>query len=145
METEQRALAGWGRTSPSVATLVRATSDELAAPGVLDRLTEHGRGAIARGLGRSYGDPAQNGGGTVIELQPGHDPIRLERDPVTGDGLVSVHAATSLDVLLRDAIQVRLLGEHSLHGVRARRLGKRLRILQEHVGDAGHEGLARLR
>lgn len=99
VESEQRALTGWGRTAPTVATLVRATADELATDDRLKSLAE-GRGAIARGLGRSYGDPAQNGGGAVIELQPGRDPIRIDADA----GIAHVDAAVSLDVLLRDIV-----------------------------------------
>jgi decaprenylphospho-beta-D-ribofuranose 2-oxidase len=100
VESEHRALAGWGRTAPSVATVVRATSDELAADGCLERLVAHGRGAIARGLGRSYGDPAQNAGGTVVELQSGSDPIRIDEDA----GLAHVDAGVSFDTLLRTMV-----------------------------------------
>ncbi len=99
METEQRALTGWGRTAPTVATLVRATADELRTDAGLSA-TVGARGAIARGLGRSYGDPAQNGGGAVIELLPGSDPIRIDPEA----GLAHVDAGVSLDVLLRDMV-----------------------------------------
>lgn len=99
MESEQRVLTGWGRTAPTVATVVRATADELASDCGLSTIVDQ-RGAIARGLGRSYGDPAQNGGGAVIELLPGSDPIRL--DATTGTA--HVDAGVSLDALLREIV-----------------------------------------
>ena len=98
METERRSLTGWGRTAPSVATLVRASADELADGG-LDAITDR-RGVIARGLGRSYGDPAQNGGGAVVELVPGDEPIRVDATA----GTATVDAGVSLDRLLREIV-----------------------------------------
>ena len=100
MKTETIELAGWGGTAPSVASVVDVTADELTSEGSLTALDPHGRGMIARGLGRSYGDPAQNGGGTVLRLQPGANPIHL--DPATGT--VTVDAALSLDTLLREIV-----------------------------------------
>jgi decaprenylphospho-beta-D-ribofuranose 2-oxidase len=99
VETEQRALTGWGRTAPTVATVVRATADELSTDAGLSSILGP-RGAIARGLGRSYGDPAQNGGGVVIELQPGGQPIRLD----TVAAVAHVDAGVSLDTLLREIV-----------------------------------------
>lgn len=100
MDVEQRTLAGWGRTAPTVATHVRATARELSDEGLESVVSSGGRGAIARGLGRSYGDPAQNGGGAVIQLAPGDDPITLdERDRV-----VHVDAGLTLDALLREIV-----------------------------------------
>ena len=59
-----------------------------------------GRGAIARGLGRSYGDSAQNAGGTAIELT---DPApEVELDPQRGT--VTASAGTSLDVVLHACV-----------------------------------------
>jgi decaprenylphospho-beta-D-ribofuranose 2-oxidase len=88
-------LTGWGRTAPSVADVVVVSSrdvDELAA--VVKDLPA--RGGIARGLGRSYGDPAQNGGGVVIRLQDRVADIRLD----AAAGTVTVPAGVSLDELL---------------------------------------------
>ncbi len=91
--TRQR-LTGWGRTAPSVADVV--TPDDEA--GVVDVLTTS-RALIARGLGRSYGDAAQVGGGVVVS-NLGLGGIGTIGD----DGVVSVGAGVSFDELLATSI-----------------------------------------
>ncbi|WP_436493165.1 FAD-binding protein [Actinokineospora sp. HUAS TT18] len=94
---ETRALTGWGRTAPSVATVAHpTTADQVAAA----LATAGPRGAIARGLGRSYGDPAQNAGGLVIDMT-GVDEIH-SIDPDTG--LAVLDAGVNLDQLMRAAL-----------------------------------------
>jgi decaprenylphospho-beta-D-ribofuranose 2-oxidase len=90
----RRPLTGWGRTNPSVATLRPAGDDaELAR-----LVTEAGRrGVLARGLGRSYGDAAQNGGGVVVDMTIRHGVLSVD----TGAALVEVEAGASLDHLMR--------------------------------------------
>jgi decaprenylphospho-beta-D-ribofuranose 2-oxidase len=85
-------LAGWGRATPSAAHLVEVDEDALAD--AVKALPE--RGGIARGLGRSYGDPAQNGGGHVIRLVPTHDAVAID----DAAGTVTVSAGVSIDDLL---------------------------------------------
>jgi len=58
------------------------------------------RGAVARGLGRSYGDAAQNAGGLVIDIT-GLDKVHSFD---TLQGLVKVDAGLSLDSLMRLAV-----------------------------------------
>lgn len=87
-------LTGWGRTAPSAARV--STPDDVS--GVDEVLARAGRrGAVARGLGRSYGDAAQNAGGAVL------DATHLDRvrsfDPQRG--VIRVEAGASLDTLMR--------------------------------------------
>jgi decaprenylphospho-beta-D-ribofuranose 2-oxidase len=87
-------LAGWGRTAPTSAEVVAATRDRS----VDDVLAHTGpRGVIARGLGRSYGDAAQNAGGTVFDGRSLSDVIDVD---VTR-GVVRVAGGVSLDELMR--------------------------------------------
>jgi decaprenylphospho-beta-D-ribofuranose 2-oxidase len=95
-ETPERRqlLTGWGRTAPSAATVIAPDTVE----DVEDVLEQPGRrGAIARGLGRSYGDAAQNAGGSVIDATTLDRVIDLDLDR----GVIRIEAGASLDTLLR--------------------------------------------
>ena len=87
-------LTGWGRTAPSAATVVPVTDASVA----LDAVKAPGpRGVVARGLGRSYGDAAQNAGGTVLDLTP----LARVHSVDAVHGSVDVDAGVSLDALMR--------------------------------------------
>jgi decaprenylphospho-beta-D-ribofuranose 2-oxidase len=89
---EPRSLAGWGATSPTTALVVEPTNEKELASVVED---PGPRGVLARGLGRSYGDVAQNAGGRVA-ITTGVAGIRWVRE-----GVVAIEAGTSLEHLLR--------------------------------------------
>ncbi|MGH3607034.1 MAG: FAD-binding oxidoreductase, partial [Pseudonocardiaceae bacterium] len=92
-----RALSGWGRTASSSARVLVQPTLESIQQSVRD---PGSRGVIARGLGRSYGDPAQNAGGLVIDMT-GYNRIHcLDAD----SGLAVVDAGVSLDALMRAAL-----------------------------------------
>jgi decaprenylphospho-beta-D-ribofuranose 2-oxidase len=87
-------LTGWGRIAPSVA--------ELAEPGSVASLAGllqgagHSGGVIARGLGRSYNNAAQCGGGVVVST------ARLNRiiDLDFATGLATCEPGVSLEELM---------------------------------------------
>ena len=100
MPRSVKTLAGWARTAPSRATVL--TGDDVAStPALAEALAGAGsRGVIARGLGRSYGDTAQNAGGLVLDM--------IARDRIHAvdaeTGLIDLDAGVSLDRLMRLAL-----------------------------------------
>jgi decaprenylphospho-beta-D-ribofuranose 2-oxidase len=101
--TAQR-LTGWGRTAPTVAQVLSTRDPELIAKAVAQVAEgggqSKGRGVIARGLGRSYGDNAQNGGGLVIDMTPLSRIHSIDADT----RIVDVDAGASLDTLMKAAL-----------------------------------------
>ncbi len=93
MTSFRRSLTGWGRTNATVAEVLELPNHEVPAA-----LKEVGpRGALVRGLGRSYGDAAQNAGGLVLRLLGAAHQAVLDAQR----GTVTVPAGVSIDDLLR--------------------------------------------
>jgi decaprenylphospho-beta-D-ribofuranose 2-oxidase len=88
-------LCGWGRTAPSTARVLRPRTSGEAEQALAAAAAQPG-GAIARGAGRSYGDVAQNDGGTVIDATG----LRGVLDLDVARGLVRAGAGTTLVELL---------------------------------------------
>ncbi|MEU6607826.1 FAD-binding oxidoreductase [Streptomyces shenzhenensis] len=86
-------VTGWGRTAPTSARLVRPGTYEEAVTAVRNC---GARGGIARGLGRAYGDAAQNAGGAVLDMT-GLDHIHAID---AGSGTVLCDAGVSLHRLM---------------------------------------------
>ncbi len=93
MNATRETLQGWGRVRPSDALVYSPSStaeiQELVRQSSL-------QGLIARGLGRSYGDPAQCAGGAVVNLSDFHT---IELDAKAGT--VTAGGGASLDNVLR--------------------------------------------
>jgi decaprenylphospho-beta-D-ribofuranose 2-oxidase len=90
----QELLSGWGRTAPTLATVHRPADLDH----IVSTVTAPGRrGMIARGLGRSYGDAAQNAGGDVLSCGNLDAVLAIDVDK----GTVTAESGVSLDTLLR--------------------------------------------
>lgn len=85
-------VAGWGRTNPARASLYECANEQSVELVISDAGE---RGALARGLGRSYGDAAQVSGGQLVKLTGRN----ILLDPTSG--VVIVDAGLSIDELLR--------------------------------------------
>jgi decaprenylphospho-beta-D-ribofuranose 2-oxidase len=86
-------LTGWGRIAPSVAQFAEPRGTAQVA-GLVAAASS--RGVIARGLGRSYNNAAQNDGGLVISTVAMNKIIALDRD----SGLATCEAGVSLEQLM---------------------------------------------
>src|SRR5271169_6724455 len=94
----RRTFAGWGRTAATAADVLPLAEAEGA-------LRSAGpRGVLARGLGRSYGDAAQNAGGTVLDAVADGGAVTVDVDAATA----RVAAGVSLDTLLRRLVPLGL-------------------------------------
>ncbi|MBP3088341.1 FAD-binding oxidoreductase [Corynebacterium sp. sy017] len=107
LHTTAKKLTGWGRTAPAtsqvlstpdLAEIIKAVT--VVAQDNSDKPDHLKRGIIARGMGRSYGDPAQNSGGLVVDMQPLNKIHSI--DPETA--IVDVDGGVTLDQLMKAAL-----------------------------------------
>ncbi len=91
-------LTGWGRTAPTSADVVHAVHPDVVDQAMAEAVHQGPgqRGIIARGLGRSYGDAAQNSGGAVLDATWLDSVHRIDLD----SGQVTVGAGISLQTLM---------------------------------------------
>lgn len=107
LPTTALALTGFGRTAPSVAHVLSTPDLELIVEAVR-QAADTGlagppylrRGIIARGLGRSYGDHAQNGGGLVVDMTR----VNVVHSIHPDTGVADVDGGVSLDQLMKAAL-----------------------------------------
>ncbi|MFC0316230.1 FAD-binding protein [Gordonia phosphorivorans] len=104
---QTRTLMGWGRTMPIEGHVLSTPYPDVIAQAVAqvadrkaDKPSYLSRGIIARGLGRSYGENAQNAGGLTIDMTGLTRIYSIDSDTA----LVDVDAGVDLDTLMRVAL-----------------------------------------
>ena len=107
LDTELRRLTGWGRTAPALSHVLtpRSVEEISAAVAAVNDANASGpdhlrRGVVARGLGRSYGDSAQNSGGLVLDMSRFNRIHELNAETA----LAVVDGGVNLDQLMRAAL-----------------------------------------
>lgn len=107
ISTTKQTLSGWGRTAPTAAQVLSTPDIETIAAAVAQVAEDNDskpshlrRGVIARGLGRSYGDIAQNAGGLVIDMTPLRRIHRIDESTA----LVDLDAGVDLETLMKAAL-----------------------------------------
>lgn len=94
MSTDRRLLSGWGRTAPTAADVARPLTEEEVCARLAD---PPGRGILARGRGRAYGDAAQNAGGLVLDMGA----LDAVKELDESSGRIRVQGGASFDELMR--------------------------------------------
>ncbi|GAA3571668.1 FAD-binding oxidoreductase [Microlunatus spumicola] len=89
-------IHGWGRAAGAMSHLhaIDSVADAVSA-----LRSGAGRGVTPRGLGRSYGDAAQNSGGTTLDLT--HLDKILSVDAASEPPTVTLQAGVSIDTLMK--------------------------------------------
>nr|WP_245719910.1 FAD-binding oxidoreductase [Nocardia uniformis] len=107
LPTQTRRLTGWGRTAATTSEVLSTGDPELIAKAVAmvaedneSKPAHLRRGVIARGLGRSYGDNAQNAGGLVVDMTALNKIHRID----AATRLVDVDGGVNLDQLMKAAL-----------------------------------------
>lgn len=100
--SKEEIITGWGRTM-AAKVKVFTPHNEAEVKQILARIVEdkkNNRGVITRGLGRSYGDIAQNSGGIVIDMTAMNKIHSIDETT----GIVYLDAGVSLNTLMKVAL-----------------------------------------